>query len=154
MKAKLVAVSSICTAAITLTGTAAAFPASAEPAMVSGVNGLRQPCGTLSDDPRLTASAQRQADDMLANGVNGHIGSDGSSPQSRIADAGFTATTRTGEIVYWGTGPNATPSAALDAWMASPGHRAIILDCAYTVAGFATAWDGNKMTAVGDFAGS
>jgi len=42
---------------------------------------------------------------------------------------------------------------ALDLWMESPPHRAIILNCAYTAAGFATAWDGNKMTVVGDFAG-
>jgi uncharacterized protein YkwD len=42
---------------------------------------------------------------------------------------------------------------ALDLWMDSPAHRAIILNCAFTAAGFATAWDGNKKTAVGDFAG-
>jgi uncharacterized protein YkwD len=36
--------------------------------------------------------------------------------------------------------------------MSSPGHRAIILNCAFTAGGFATATDGNKMTAVGDFA--
>jgi len=90
---------------------------------------------------------------MLNNGVNGHIGSDGSSPQARITDAGYTGAGYTGEIVYWGTGSNASPSVALDLWMESPPHRAIILNCAYTAAGFATAWDGNKMTVVGDFAG-
>jgi uncharacterized protein YkwD len=85
--------------------------------------------------------------------VGGHIGSDGSSLQARIADAGYTRTGYTGEIVYWGTGSAATPSAALDLWMESPAHRAIILNCAFTEGGFAVAWDGNKMTAVGDFAG-
>jgi hypothetical protein len=43
----------------------------------------------------------------------GHTGSDGSSPQARIADAGYTQTGYTGEIVYWGTGSAATPTAAL-----------------------------------------
>ena len=90
---------------------------------------------------------------MLMSGVGGHIGSDGSSPQARIADAGYTRTGYTGEIVYWGTGSAATPSAALDLWMESPAHRAIILNCAFTAGGFAIASDGNKMTAVGDFAG-
>ena len=90
---------------------------------------------------------------MLMNGVGSHIGSDGSSPQARIADAGYARTGYTGEIVYWGTGSAATPSAALDLWMESPAHRAIILNCAFTAGGFAIASDGNKMTAVGDFAG-
>ena len=29
--------------------------------------------------------------------------------------------------------------------MKSPSHRAIILNCAFTAGGFATAWDGNKI---------
>jgi uncharacterized protein YkwD len=90
---------------------------------------------------------------MLKTGVDGHTGSDGSSPQARIADAGYTQTGYTGEIVYWGTGSAATPTAPLDLWMKSPSHRAIILNCAFTTGGFAVGWDGNKMTAVGDFAG-
>jgi uncharacterized protein YkwD len=156
MKVKIVAVFSISTVFITALGTIAVMPARADDlaiGMYNGINRLRQTCGMIGDDPRLTAAAQRQANDMLKNGVDGHIGSDGSSPQARIADAGYTATGYTGEIVYWGTGSAATPSAALDLWMESPAHRAIILDCAFTAGGFATAWDGNKMTAVGDFAG-
>ncbi len=155
-KVKIVAVFSICTVVITALGTVAGFAARADDsgnAVYSGVNRLRQTCGVIGDDPRLTAAAQRHATDMLKNGLDGHIGSDGSSPQARIADAGYTRTVYTGEIVYWGTGSAATPSAALDLWMGSPAHRTIILNCAFTAGGFATAWDGNKMTAVGDFAG-
>jgi len=120
-------------------------------AVYSGVNRLRGACGPIGDDPRLTEAAQRHANDMLKNGLNGHIGSDGSSPQARIADAGYRGR-YSGEVVFWGTGSAANPSVALDSWMQSPPHRAIILNCAYTAAGFATAWDGNKMTVVGDFA--
>ncbi|OBI18243.1 secretion protein [Mycobacterium sp. E2497] len=120
--------------------------------MYSGVNRLRQPCAPLSDDPRLRAAAQRHADDMLRTGLSGHIGSDGSSPRTRIADAGYSRTPATGEIVFWGTGSAANPTQALDSWMQSPPHRGIIVNCAFTAAGFATAWDGNKMTVVGDFA--
>jgi uncharacterized protein YkwD len=155
-KRKIVAVSSICTAAITVLGTVAGFPARADDlgtAVYNGVNQLRQTCASIGDDPRLTAAAQRHADDMLTTGVDGHAGSDGSSPQARIVEAGYNPTGYTGEIVFWGTGSAATPTAALDLWMNSPPHRAIILNCAFTTAGFATAWDGNKMTVVGDFAG-
>ncbi|ORB42127.1 secretion protein [Mycobacterium paraseoulense] len=122
--------------------------------MYSGVNGFRQPCGPLTDDPHLRVAAQRHADDMLHTGISGHIGSDGSSPRTRIADAGYTRTPATGEIVYWGTGSAANPTQALDSWMQSPPHRAIIVNCAFTAGGFATASDGNKMTVVGDFAAS
>ena len=156
IKVKIVTVFSICTAFITALGTIADFAARADDlgtGVYNGVNRLRQTCGVIGDDPRLTVAAQRHANDMLKNGVDGHTGSDGSSPQARIADAGYTRTGYTGEIVYWGTGSAATPSAALDLWMESPAHRAIILNCAFTAGGFATAWDGNKMTAVGDFAG-
>jgi uncharacterized protein YkwD len=156
MNVKVVGIFAICIVFITDLDTVADFAARADDlgtAVYSGVNRLRQTCGVISDDPGLTAAAQRHANDMLKNGVDGHIGSDGSSPPARIADAGYTRTGYTGEIVYWGTGSAANPSAALDLWMESPPHRAIILNCAFTAGGFATAWEGNKMTAVGDFAG-
>jgi uncharacterized protein YkwD len=156
MKVKIVAVFPICAVFITALGIVAGFAARADDlgtAVYSGVNRVRQSCGVIGDDPDLTVAAQRHANDMLKNGVGDHIGSDGSSPQARIADAGYARTGYTGEIVYWGTGSTATPSAALDLWMESPAHRAIILNCAFTAGGFAIAWEGNKMTAVGDFAG-
>jgi uncharacterized protein YkwD len=155
MKAKIFAVCPICTVLITALSTVADLPAHADDlgtAVYSGVNRLRQTCGVIGDDPGWTAAAQRHANDMLQTGVGGHIGSDGSSPQARITDAGYSRSGYTGEIVYWGTGSLATPGAALDAWMASPPHRAIIVNCAFTAGGFAVASDGIKMTAVGDFA--
>lgn len=156
-KVEIVAAFSTCTVLIAALGAVAGFTARAEDsggAIYNGINQLRQTCGAISDDPRLTVAAQRHANDLLVSGVGGgHIGSDGSSPQARIADAGYTRTGLTSEIVYWGTGSRATPSAALDLWMESPAHRAIILDCAFTAVGLATAWDGRKMVAVGDFAG-
>ena len=156
LKVKIVAVLPICTVLITALGTVAGFAARADDlgtAVYSGVNRLRQTCGVIGDDPGLTVAAQRHADDMLKNGVDGHIGSDGSSPQVRIKDAGYIRTGYTGEIVYWGTGSLATPSAALAAWMDSPPHRAILVNCAFTAGGFAVASDGHKMTAVGEFTG-
>ncbi|HEY9304039.1 MAG TPA: CAP domain-containing protein [Mycobacterium sp.] len=144
-------------AVITAIGGVAGFAAHADDLATTirgGVDQLRQPCGVIGDDPRLTAAARRHADDMAKNGVaGGHIGSDGSSPQVRTGDAGYTGGGYTDEIIYWGTGSRATPNAALDWWMQSPAHRAVILNCALTAAGFAIAWDGNKMIVVGDFAG-
>ena len=154
--AKIVTLFSSFTVLVAAPGTVADFTAHADDlgtAVYNGVNQLRQPCGVINDDPSLTVAAQRHANDMLKNGVDGHIGSDGSTPAARIADAGYAGTGYTGEIVYWGTGSAADPAAALDLWMESPAHRAIITNCAFTAGGFATAWDGNKMTAVGDFAG-
>jgi uncharacterized protein YkwD len=156
-KVKIVAALPFCTVVITALGMITAIGVRADDsgtAVYNGVNRLRQTCGAMGEDPRLTAAAQRHANDMLKSGLGGHIGSDGSSPQARIADAGYIRAGSTGEIVYWGTGSAATPGAALDAWMGSPPHRAIIMNCAFTAGGFATTSDGNKMTAVGDFAGS
>lgn len=152
-KVRFLAVLSICTAFMTFSGAAGpvAHADDAGTAVYSGINQLRQGCGPISDDPLLTEAAQRHADDMLRNGVSGHIGSDGSSPQARIAQAGYRSRS-TGEIVFWGTGSAANPREALDMWMQSPPHRAIILNCAFNAGGFATARDGNKMTVVGDFA--
>lgn len=155
-KFEIVAAFWICTVFMTALVAGTGFVARADgsgSAVYSGVNRVRQTCGVIGDDPRLTVAAQRHANDMLQSGLSGHIGSDGSSPQARIADAGYPRSGYTGEIVYWGTGSAATPSAALDAWMGSPAHRAIILDCGFTAGGFATASNGDKMTAVGDFAG-
>jgi uncharacterized protein YkwD len=40
---------------------------------------------------------------------------------------------RAGEIIAWNTyGDYASVGEAMRGWMASPGHRAIILDCRYT----------------------
>ncbi len=157
MKRKITAVLSVCTVFEMLVGTVAGFAAHAEDvsaAIYSGVSDLRQACGTIGDDPRLTAAAQRHADDLVINGVEGgHIGSDGSSPRARVLDAGYVRPGEISEIIYWGSGSHANASAALDMWMHSSPHRAVVLDCALTAVGFATAWTGNTLIAVGDFAG-
>ena len=109
-------------------------------------------CGPVASNGQLTSAAVRHANDMLKNGVTGHDGSDGSNPGSRIAAAGYAPISKTGEIVYWGTGGSATPDAAVNWWMNSPGHRAIITDCAFADASFSAQSAGGKMSAVGVFA--
>ena len=75
MKVMIVAVFSICAAFTTALGAVAGFPARADDlgtAVYSGVNRLRQTCGGIGDDPRLTLAAQRHANDMLKSGLNAH----------------------------------------------------------------------------------
>ena len=158
MKLRITAVLSVCTASILPVGAAASFAARADDlreAIYSGVSELRQACGPIGDDPRLAAAAQRHADDLAINGVErGHVGSDGSLPRARVLDAGYLKPRDTSEILFWGSGTHANPSTALDMWMQSPPHRAVILDCTFTAVGFAIAWSGNTLIAVGDFAAS
>jgi uncharacterized protein YkwD len=50
---------------------------------------------------------------------------------------------RTGEIMYWATGPPGnTPQATIDWWMSSPPHRAIIETGAFTHAGVGLLYPG------------
>jgi uncharacterized protein YkwD len=123
-------------------------------ALLNQINATRAAngCGPVSANPQLTAAAERQANDMLANGVESHTGSDGSSVVQRITDAGYAPYANLGEIIFWGTGLGAGASAAaVDWWMNSPGHRAIITDCGMTDAGFSIVSSGNHVTAAGDF---
>ena len=123
-------------------------------AVLNQINATRAAngCGPVAANPQLAASAARQANDMLANGVQGHTGSDGSSVAQRVKDAGFASYSKLGEIVFWSAGPGATPAAAaVTWWMNSPRHRVIITDCGFTDAGFSAVSNGGKTTVAGDF---
>jgi uncharacterized protein YkwD len=123
-------------------------------AVLNQINATRAAngCGPVAANPQLAASAARQANDMLVNGVKGHTGSDGSSLAQRVKDAGYVSYAKLGEILFWSTGPGATPAAAaVTWWMNSPQHRAIITDCDLTEAGFSSVSNGDKVTVAGDF---
>jgi uncharacterized protein YkwD len=108
-------------------------------------------CGPVAPNPQLAASAARHANDMLRSGVAAHTGSDGSSLAQRVTDAGYTSYADLGEVVFSGTGSAGNPATAVNWWMNSPGHRAVITDCGLTEAGFSAVRSGNKMAAAGDF---
>ena len=154
----------VCAAAVAFALMLAAVPARADGsdgamggdqggAVLSQINATRAAngCGPVTANPQLTASAARHANDMLESGVQGHIGSDGSSLVQRVADAGSARYATVGEIVFWSTGADTAPAAAVDWWMNSPGHRAIITDCKMTEAGFSAVSNGGKLTVAGDF---
>lgn len=71
--------------------------------------------------PDLNCAAARHSQDIGATGSCTHTGSDGSSPGTRVADCSGSGWT--GEIVACGQG---TPRAAVDAWIGSAGHNAIM----------------------------
>jgi uncharacterized protein YkwD len=148
-----------CAAAVTLgVPVLTALPAEADGgdqggAVLNQINATRAAngCEPVAANPQLTAAAARQANDMLDNGVVSHTGSDGSSLAQRVTDAGYAPYAAVGEVVFWSTDPSSAPVTAVDWWMNSPGHRAIITDCALTDAGFSAVSNGDEMTAAGDF---
>jgi uncharacterized protein YkwD len=147
-KGKAAALLPLCAAAMMVVGSVlAATPAQADGdqggAVLTQINATRAAngCGPVAANPQLTASAARQANDMLANGVQGHTGS----------DAGSVSYAKLGEIVFWSTGPGGTPAAAVAWWMNSPRHRAVITDCELTDAGFSAVRSGDRLTVAGDF---
>jgi uncharacterized protein YkwD len=108
-------------------------------------------CGPVAVNPQLTAAATRQANDMLAHGVQGHTGSDGSTLAQRVKDAGYASYSKLGEIIFWSSGPGGSAVASVAWWMNSPAHRAIITDCDLTDAGFSAVTNGDRITVAGDF---
>jgi uncharacterized protein YkwD len=155
-RGKTATLMAVCAAAVTAFGSVlAAAPAHADDGSVllNQINATRAAngCGPVAPNPQLTASAARHANDMLRSGVSAHTGSDGSSVAQRVTDAGYTSYADLGEIVFWANGPGGTPAAAVNWWMNSPGHRAIITNCEMTEAGFSAVRSGSKMTAAGDF---
>ena len=145
----------VCAAALAVGPMLAPVPAQADEggALLNQINATRAAngCGPVAPNPQLTASASRHANDMLRTGVAAHTGSDGSSVAQRVTDAGYAGYSDLGEVVFWANGPGGSPAAAVNWWMNSPGHRAIINNCALTEAGFSSVRSGSMMTATGDF---
>ncbi|MGW4353246.1 CAP domain-containing protein [Nocardia sp. NPDC004582] len=88
----------------------------------------RQGCGGLRPDARLQSAAQGHSDDMAARVYFDHRDPDGRMPNQRVEAAGYLWRT-VGENIARG---QADAAEVMADWMASPGHRANILNCAYT----------------------
>jgi uncharacterized protein YkwD len=82
----------------------------------------------LTDDARLATAAAGHAQDMVARGFFAHTTPDGVDFSARIRAAGYRDELTVAENLAWGSGVLATPAEIVRAWMASPGHRANILD--------------------------
>lgn len=86
----------------------------------------------LQDNGKLDQAAQGHTQSMVSGDYFEHSGSGGQTPLDRLRAAGYIYSSRigyeVGENIAWGTGSLGTPRAIVAAWMASPGHRANILD--------------------------
>ncbi|MFI6233215.1 CAP domain-containing protein [Micromonospora sp. NPDC050784] len=88
-------------------------------------------CKALSIDTKLMTAAQRHSQDQADHQNMSHTGSDGSNAGTRLDRVGYAWRTY-GENVAWN---QQNPAAVMDAWMNSSGHRANILNCAFTQIG-------------------
>ncbi|MGC9602732.1 MAG: CAP domain-containing protein [Minisyncoccia bacterium] len=103
--------------------------------------------GILSEDALLDKAAQAKADDMAKNDYFSHVGPDGKTPWQWITEAGYQ---------YQYAGENLAvrfvdSSDVVNAWMASPTHRANIVKPVYTSIGVGVAqgmYEGQSATYV------
>lgn len=129
-------------AVLLLVAASQAALAQSDPAatLLARVNTLRVQSGLLplAVSPLLTAAAQRHAADMGRTGNVSHTGSDGSSIESRIRDAGYgfwRAFGIVGENIYGGQ--IAALDDAWNFWTTSPAHRSNLLSTRYREIGAA-----------------
>ncbi len=118
------------------------------------VNSYRASRGlpTLTASPTLQAAAQFMAEDVATNGIPviPHVSSDGRTPQQRLADAGYpVGSAITGEIIAWGA---TTAQGAMQLWLNSAPHYAMLNDGRFYAAGFGVAcWGAYPCVWVVDF---
>jgi uncharacterized protein YkwD len=93
----------------------------------------------LIEDARLSSAAAGHSRDMDARHYFEHVSPGGQTLLMRIRASGFIPSGHVGytlgENIAWGTLWLGTPHAIVKAWMASPGHRANILNRSYRYTG-------------------
>jgi uncharacterized protein YkwD len=93
----------------------------------------------LAPNTRLETAAQGHSADMAAGDYFEHDGRHGDTPLSRMRASGYIFSSRigysVGENIAWATLGLCTPNAIVASWMASPGHRANILDATFRETG-------------------
>jgi uncharacterized protein YkwD len=104
------------------------------------VNATRTRAGLrrLRPDRRLARAAAAQARDMARRHYFAHQRPGGPTLLARVRAAGFHGSSA-GEAIAWGCGRLGGAAATLQAWLASPPHRAILLSPGYTRAGVGAA---------------
>ena len=86
----------------------------------------------------LATAARRHAADMVERRYFAHESPEGEGPGQRARRAGYmdhAERWRIGEVLIWSRGAELTAAAAVQAWLGSPGHRAVILRAGYRDAG-------------------
>ncbi|HPQ39405.1 MAG TPA: CAP domain-containing protein [bacterium] len=119
------------------------------------------PPPALQRDTGLNQSAQAHAEDMVQRNYVDHVSPDGVTPHERITRSHrYLLISSTGENLWmreWdgrGESPESVARRMMEDWMASPYHRANILNTAFTHLGIHVRRAGDRIYAVQHFAGS
>lgn len=97
--------------------------------------------GALTRSAVLDKAADRFAADMVDRGFFDHASPGGGTFMDRIKAAGWlpAGSWTAGENIAWGSGSLGSPESIVDGWMHSPGHRANILNGAFSQIGIGIA---------------
>jgi uncharacterized protein YkwD len=91
----------------------------------------------LTVNAQLATAAKDHAVDMLCNDYLSHIGLDGSTPEDRVQDAGFTASLVLENLYALHPAYGGNPQSAFDWWMGDADSKADLLNANTTVVGIA-----------------
>jgi uncharacterized protein YkwD len=112
--------------------------------VVANVYTVQHQAGCRNDvtiSPQLQLAAQWHTDDVLSNrALDGDVGSDGSTPASRAAAAGFTGAVA--ETVAINPALAINGIEIINQWYYRPDYMAIMSDCGYTTMGV---WSENSL---------
>jgi uncharacterized protein YkwD len=106
----------------------------------------------LQRDGDLSQAARGHAADMSRRDYFSHVTPGGDTLSDRLRKAGYGRPGDgwyAGENLGWGSGDRATPDALVDAWLASPGHRRILLSVTYREIGVGVAGGAPNQTSSG-----
>lgn len=106
----------------------------------------------LTWDAALARVARAHSADMLVRGYFRHESPEGRTPHERAKDGTPYALAASGENLWGAQGdqplePERLPRIIVDTWLASPGHRANLLNPAFTDLGVGVAQKGNAIRA-------
>jgi uncharacterized protein YkwD len=95
----------------------------------------------LTENAKLTVASTRYSQRMVNEAFFAHEAPDGATLVDRLTGAGYPVGDApvVGENIGWGTGSLATARSMVQAWMASPGHRANLLSSDYSQVGLGVA---------------
>jgi len=85
----------------------------------------------------LSTAAKAHATNMLCNNYLSHVGLDGSTPQDRVREAGFTASLVVEDLYALHPAYGGNPQSAFEWWMSDPASKADLLNRDTTVFGIA-----------------
>jgi uncharacterized protein YkwD len=110
----------------------------------------------LSKDEALVKVARAHSDDMLRQDYFSHVDPNGKAPKDRVIPAYSRAIARIGENIWGGHGYDYSDSKRLarvivDSWMASPEHRANLLNPHFNYEGVGVSVSGKEIRATQDF---